>query len=71
MVSDRGRVEMGVQMVLTSSIKGYPRSIRALLETNLDGIRVFPFFGYALCTVVALLRLEDLLLTLDDLEVLV
>jgi hypothetical protein len=44
--------------------------MRALLETSLDGILVFPFFGYALCTVVARLRLDDLLDTLDDREVL-
>lgn len=43
----------------TSSKNGYPRSIRARLETSLAGMRVFPFLGYSLLTVVPPLLLEE------------
>lgn len=46
-------------IVWPSSKNGYPRSIRALLETSLAGMRVLPFLGYSLRTVVPPLLLED------------
>lgn len=63
-------VHVIIEGLLTSSMYGYPKSIRARLDTRRAGIRVLPFLGYMLRIVVALLLLLVLLEVLLDRELL-